>query len=251
MTFYPVIIRVPSEPIPLRKFEGDWTAQDQTLIETTLQKHEYKEKGLFRAPTNRWLLVCRRSNTYTDYHAGYGAEVTFYSDTVGNLAQQIDYYYMTGKTAILEPEPVTQDQVEPQVVTDPWLDQLAQLREEDAAKQRANPASASAASPAPDLIMKLGVVSLLSQINQILLKGVGSLVEVAETDDYDRAAILAWQGTISAAIKLEDFNGPYRYIIVGLKDGQLWINGTSLVEPAIPDLKVLLLAACRDPRQSP
>jgi hypothetical protein len=251
MTFYPVFIRVPVEPIPLRKFEGDWTAQDQALIEATLQKHEYKEKRAFRTPTKRWLLVCRRSDTYTDYHAGYGAEVTFYSDSVEKLAQQIDYYYMTGKTAILAPEPLSQDQVEPQAVADPWLDQLAEIRDEDVVNQRSNASSSSTSNPAPDLIVQLGAGSLLAQINQIMLKGMGSLVEVAESDDYDRAIILARQGAISAAVKLEDFNGPYRYILVGAKAGQLWINGILLEEPTTPGLKSLLLVACREPRQSP
>jgi hypothetical protein len=88
-----IFVPIPIESNPLWKFEGEWSAEDKAAIETVLQKHSYKHKKPYR---KYWLLICRRYGEDLDFHAAYGADVVLYGDTVEELVQEIDSYYLTG-----------------------------------------------------------------------------------------------------------------------------------------------------------
>ncbi len=136
-----------------------------------------------------------------------------------------------------------------------WLKQLHQLHEVDKAKHqlkvKPKEQQQTKLNQAADLLRQSKAHKLLRQVQKTLLKGRGSLDifdAVDRHDHYDRVITLAWQGPISAARKPNpDDPEDYRYILVGVRQGKLWVNGKSLSSTSPEALKAALLQASKNP----
>jgi hypothetical protein len=254
MSLIPIFIPVSRESRPLWEFEGDWTAEEKALLEGVLHKHSHKHKKPYR---KQWLLICHRFSGDTDYHATYGTEVALYGDTVEELGQRIDLYYLTGKTPtnIFEFESTT-PLIQPSRADDDWLNQIKQLHEEDKRRLQGEQKleQERQVQARRDIAIKLLGQSkaheLLRQVQKALLNGKGLLKVLDQSEEYDQAIVLMWQGSISAARTPDKANEDYSYILVGVKENKVWVNGTALAQPTPEALKVSLLEACKKPRRS-
>jgi hypothetical protein len=138
-------------------------------------------------------------------------------------------------------------------MSDDWLDQLNQIREADKAKHQAKPEAEPAPPPqnlAVELLRQIKAHELLRQVQRALLGGQGTLDMFDRAQDYDRLLALVWQGPISEA-RRPDPNDPelYSYILVGVRQEQVWVNNKRLPEATPEALKQALLAACKNPRR--
>ena len=138
-------------------------------------------------------------------------------------------------------------------MSDDWLEQIQQLHETDKIEQQANiqkeapPASQTQAS---DLLRRSKAHTLLRQVQKALLNGGGMLDIFDRAGDYERVITLAWQGPISAARKPNpDDPTPYHYILVGVRQDDLWVNGKKLRQATPEALKKALLWASKNPGQ--
>ena len=141
-------------------------------------------------------------------------------------------------------------------MTDPWLDQLRQLHEADEAEQQAQFAAQQQAEQQQKqrlaqilaLLQDSHAHELLRQVQKTLLDGQGTLEVREKPSNYDRAIVLAWQGPVSAA-RRPDPKDPadYRYILVGVREGKLLVNGSEVSPPTPETLKAALLAASKNP----
>ncbi len=134
-----------------------------------------------------------------------------------------------------------------------WLEQLRQLREAD---QSAHPDPLQAEEgpaqvtqrQASELLRQSRAHELLRQVQKTLLGGQGLLDIFERQKQYDRVLTLVWQGPISAARKPDpDDPAPYSYILVGVRNGKLWVNGKVLASAAPEALQQALLQAARNP----
>lgn len=137
-------------------------------------------------------------------------------------------------------------------MNDDWLQQLRQLREDDLARQRNSlEAKKQVQSPqrqASDLLRQARAHELLRQVQRTLLDGQGLLDIFERKGQYDRVLTLVWQGPISAARKPDpDDPAGYSYILVGVREGRLWVNGKALSEATPAALKAALVLAARNP----
>ncbi len=137
-------------------------------------------------------------------------------------------------------------------MNDDWLQQLRQLREDDLARHPARlEAEEQAPSPqrqASDLLRQARAHELLRQVQKTLLDGQGLLDIFERKGQYDRVLTLVWQGPISAARKPDpDDPAGYSYILVGVRNGRLWVNGKALPEASPAALKAALVLAARNP----
>jgi hypothetical protein len=137
-------------------------------------------------------------------------------------------------------------------VSDDWLEELQQLHEADKVKHQA-PQQDEQKPPqteASDLLRKSNAHILLRQTQKVLLDGGGVLDIFDRAGDYERVITLAWQGPISAARKPNpDDPTPYHYILVGVRQGKLWVNGKKLRQATPEALKTALLWASKNPGQ--
>lgn len=136
-------------------------------------------------------------------------------------------------------------------MSDEWLDELKELHEKDKAEQR--PKHQEMKQPdklqqAEAILRQSTAHQLLRQVQKVLLKGKGVLEIYEGASQYDRAIALIWQGPISDARKPNPNDSEdYRYILVGVRDGEVWVNGKSLPAAAPKALKVALLEASKNP----
>jgi hypothetical protein len=138
-------------------------------------------------------------------------------------------------------------------VSDPWLDQLRRLHDEDKAKHEAKKPKKPEKSPgsrANEILRKSQAHQSLRDMQKFLLNGGGTLDIFDRGGDYDRGVTLAWQGSISEARK-PDINDPepYNYILVGVRNNTLWVNGKRLADTKPATLKAALLEAGKNPEQ--
>jgi len=248
MSIIPIFIPVRKETNPLWEFEGDWSADDKAIIESLLQKYSYKHKKPHR---KNWLLVCRNFKGDLDYHAAYGADIALYGDTVEELAQRIETYYLTGKTPTNMFES-TSPALESSQKTDDWLGQIRQLHEDDKLKLQREQEQKQAQSrqeAATELLRQCKAHELLRQAQRALLNGAGVLNVFEQTEEYDQTLILMWQGNLSAARKPDNVNEDYNYILIGVRRNKVWVNGKAISEVTPEALKVGLLEACKTPRR--
>ncbi|MBN1218035.1 MAG: hypothetical protein JXM69_03820 [Anaerolineae bacterium] len=136
-------------------------------------------------------------------------------------------------------------------MSDEWLDQLRQLHEADKAQREAEAPPKPAQPPenrASDILRQSEAHKLLREVQKVLLNGGGTLDIFDRAADYDRVITLAWQGPISAARKPDpDDPEPYHYILVGVRNEKLWVNGKLLRETTPQVLKAALLEASQNP----
>jgi hypothetical protein len=136
-------------------------------------------------------------------------------------------------------------------VSDEWLDELKELHDKDKAEQR--PKRQDMKQPdrlqQAEAIMRQSTAhQLLRQVQKVLLRGKGVLEIYDGASQYDRAIALIWQGPISAARKPNPNDAEdYRYILVGVRDGQVWVNGKALPAATPEALKAALLDASKNP----
>lgn len=132
---------------------------------------------------------------------------------------------------------------------DSWLTELEKLHEADKVKQETAAAEARRAAArqqqAAQMMQDSRAHELLRQVQKALLGGKGVLRFYTNAGGYDQAVALLWQGPISRAenpIKDEKADG---LILVGTRDGELWVNEAPLPETTPQALKEALLEACR------
>ncbi len=58
-----------------------------------------------------------------------------------------------------------------------------------------------------------------------------------------------WQGPISSAREPDRVEESYSYILVGVQEGQVWVNGQALPKPDPEAMKAALLQASKAPLQ--
>ena len=137
-------------------------------------------------------------------------------------------------------------------MSDDWLEQLHQLHEADKAKRqpKVKPEEQQQIKlkQAANLLRQSEAHELLRQVQKALLKGKGVLDIFDAAGQYDRVITLAWQGPISAArTPNPDDPEDYRYILVGARQGKLWVNGKPLASATPEALKAALLQASKNP----
>ena len=136
-------------------------------------------------------------------------------------------------------------------MSDEWLDELKELHEKDKAEQQAKRKEMKQPDKlqqADDIMRQSAAHQLLRQVQKALLNGKGVLEIDDGASQYDRAIALIWQGPISAARKPNPNDSEnYRYILVGVRDGKVWVNGKSLPAATPDTLKGALLEASKDP----
>jgi hypothetical protein len=143
-------------------------------------------------------------------------------------------------------------------MSDNWLNELRQLREQDKISRQPTVESldlsllaVQRAQQAADLLRQADALNLLRQVQKALLDGKGVLDIFEQTQRYDRAISLAWQGPLSEARKPDPKSTEaYQYILIGVRQGTLYVNDKK-VTPATPQaLKIALVEAARKPGQS-
>lgn len=137
-----------------------------------------------------------------------------------------------------------------------WLEQLRQLHDADKAKhqtqieaqQQKEQQKKARRKGAIELLRKSQAHELLRQVQKTLLDGGGSLEIADNASHYERVITLIWQGPISAARK-PDPEAPedYYYILVGAREGKVWVNGKPLRSATPEALKAALLEAGKNP----
>lgn len=137
-----------------------------------------------------------------------------------------------------------------------WLAQLRQLHDEDKARREAEAAQqqqqAQQEQTQQDAIIALLKESraheLLRQVQKALLDGNGTLSVYDKARTFDKAIVLAWQGPISDARRpAPDSPDPVFFILVGVRQGQLWVNQRPVKTPTPNALKAALLEAAKNP----
>jgi hypothetical protein len=141
-------------------------------------------------------------------------------------------------------------------MSDDWLEELHQLREQDrvtrqAAQEQLDLSVLSSErddKQAADLLRQADAHNLLRRVQKALLGGKGVIDFLDQKSHYDRVMTLMWQGPISAA-RNPDPEDPeaYQYILVGVRQGKLYVNGKE-VSPITPEaLKVALVNVAKKP----
>lgn len=145
-----------------------------------------------------------------------------------------------------EPTPPPQDLF----AGDAWLAELERLRAEDKAVQDAAAAQARLVEQqqqkAAQLMQDSHAHELLRQVQKALLAGKGVLRFYTHSGGYDQAVALLWQGPISQAEKPVKDDKAEGLILVGTREGQLWVNEVKVPEPTAQALKQALLQTCRE-----
>lgn len=141
-----------------------------------------------------------------------------------------------------------------------WLAQLRQLHDEDRAKREAEAAQQQQLAQ-QELVQQDAITvllrdsrahELLRQVQKALLNGNGTLTVYDKARTFDKAIVLAWQGPISDARRpTPDNSDPVFYILIGVRQGQLWVNQQPVKTPAPTALKAALLEAAKNPANQP
>jgi len=141
-------------------------------------------------------------------------------------------------------------QTDPDATTnDSWLTQLQQLREADATQQQAQELRQTQRERSVSLMRQSRAHVLLRQVQKALLGGEGAIKVYENVEGYDQVFVLMWQGPISSAREPDRVEEPYSYILVGVKEGQVWVNGQALPKPDPEAMKAALLQASKAPLQ--
>lgn len=141
-------------------------------------------------------------------------------------------------------------------VSNAWLAQLRQLHDEDKARRDAEATQQQQQAQKElaeqdtitTLLRESRAHELLRQVQKALLDGNGTLSVYDKARTFDKAIVLAWQGPISDARRpTPDSSDPVFYILVGVRQGQLWVNQQPIKTPTPNALKAALLAAAKNP----
>ena len=139
-------------------------------------------------------------------------------------------------------------------MSDDWLTQLEQLHNADKAKQdaeaeeQAQQEKQTKQDQAIELLRNSKAHELLRQVQRALLDGKGVLDVFEQKGKYDRAIVLAWQGPISNAHRPDPEDpADYHYILVGVHQNELWVNGKNVKDATPETLQIELLEAAKNP----
>jgi hypothetical protein len=143
-------------------------------------------------------------------------------------------------------------------MSDDWLTQLRQLRERDKTSRQPveevvdlSVLQAQRVQQAADLLRQADALNLLRQVQKALLDGKGVLDVFEQTQRYDRAISLAWQGSISEARKPDPKSTEaYQYILIGVREGKLYVNDKEIAAASPEKLKNALVEAAKKPGRS-
>ena len=145
-------------------------------------------------------------------------------------------------------------------MSDDWLAQLKQLYQDDLDQREAIATTEQELADQKKAVEEAIAVllrnsqahELLRRVQKALLNGKGTLTVYDKTRKFDRAIVLAWQGPISDARRpLPDSGEPINFILVGVRQGKLWVNQQPLDAPTPTALKAALLAAGKNPAIQP
>ncbi len=139
-------------------------------------------------------------------------------------------------------------------MSDDWLQEIRQLHEADKAKRQPEADAADQQKEqikrnrAATLLRRSHAHELLRQVQKALLDGQGTLDILDRASDYERVITLVWQGPISDARRPNpDDPDQINYILVGVREGRLWVNGQKLSADTPEVLQAALLKACKSP----
>ena len=141
-------------------------------------------------------------------------------------------------------------------MSDDWIEELRQLHEADKAKHQAEAKTEdqqqhkkkAQRDKAIDLLRQSQAHELLRQVQRTLLAGQGTLDILDQASDYERVITLVWQGPISTAQRPNPEDpAAYNYVLVGVRQGKLWVNGKRVSSATPEALKAALLRACKNP----
>ena len=126
-----------------------------------------------------------------------------------------------------------------------WLDELRQIR---TSKQAADQPQTPPPPTADDLLKQCKALDLLRQVQKALLNGGGVLNPPMNPSKYEQVMSLVCQGEVYAARKPEEnTTEDMFYILVGVKKGQVYVNGQK-IDPISPEaLKAALVEAAKSP----
>jgi hypothetical protein len=125
-----------------------------------------------------------------------------------------------------------------------WLDELRQHREAKQAQDQPTPEP----PPPPDLLSQCKAYELLRQVQKALLDGEGLLNAPVTQTRYEQIMTLVWQGPVYAARKpKEDDPEDMYYILVGVRKGQVYVNGKKVNPITLEALKPMLVEAAKSP----
>ncbi|MCL4868567.1 MAG: hypothetical protein KJ063_06355 [Anaerolineae bacterium] len=140
-------------------------------------------------------------------------------------------------------------------INDEWLAELEQLHQTDKKIQEAAAAQAQSAElrqqQATQLMQDTRAHELLRQVQKTLLASQGVLRFYTNAGGYDQAVALLWQGPVSQAQKPVKDELADGVILIGTREGQMWVNEEPLPEPTPQSLKQVLLLTCRQLVSSP
>lgn len=132
-----------------------------------------------------------------------------------------------------------------------WIDELNELHEADKKKQQEQAEldlSVLGQPTAADILRSIEAVKLLKRVQNVLLRGGGTIDVYERRGPYDRAVTLVWQGPISAARKPNPEDpSDYYFIAVGVKGKQVFVNDNQLTTPTPDELRKALVEAAKQP----
>ena len=139
-------------------------------------------------------------------------------------------------------------------MTENWLDELYKLHEADKAKHHDVVSKldlsvlSSKRKSGTATLRQSEALNLLRRVQKALLGGKGVLDTFVNQNHYDKGICLMWQGPVSAARNPNPADPEdYHYILIGARDGKLYVNSQPL-EFVTPDaLKAALLKAAKSP----
>jgi len=137
-------------------------------------------------------------------------------------------------------------------MNDNWLKELQQLYQADKINQQAQTAQLQEAArqqnEAADLLRQHKAHELLRLVQKNLLAGKGQLTVVEKPRKFDRAIVLAWQGPVSDARRPNPNSGKdYHYILIAVKNKQVWVNNQPVYPATADALQAALLQAAKNP----
>lgn len=266
MTMFPVFIPIQQETVsPLWTFEGDWDAKDKAKIESVLTRYTHKYRrsfGLLRKRQKRWILTCRVYETEKDYYASFGVEVILFSNTVDELAEQIEKFSMTGVAPEQTIRPASnerlrnkEEQGDGEYLDNPtveqkagvnaentmnWKEKLLQLRRE--ANNVASDDNIQDASELDkQLLVSISALRLLREMNRFLLDGHAKIEIFYDKNGYRFVIALLWEGSIHSPSPPSSKSEKVNNIFIGVVDGKVYVNGEEVTPPTLQNLQSVLL----------
>lgn len=135
-----------------------------------------------------------------------------------------------------------------------WLDELEQIRKDDEVEQDEKQLELDLSilgnqGQASSVLRVSEAHNLLRRVNNVLLNGKGTIDFFDTTQEYDRAIILVWQGSVSKArVPNPDDPTDFYYIMVGARAKTLYVNDRKLKDITPEALKNALVWAAKNPK---